>query len=61
MAKAEIIGPQATSKGFRHGFGISMAQTGMPLTVLNASSTTTEIYLQFAGTEKRNMVMKGWQ
>lgn len=66
MAKSEIIGPQATSKGFRHGFGIAMAQTGMPLTVLkdllgHNSTITTEIYLAFAGEEKRNLVMKGWQ
>lgn len=66
MAKAEITGPQATSKGFRHGFGIAMAQTGMPLTVLkdllgHNSTITTEIYFQFVGAEKRNMVMKGWQ
>ncbi|WP_246540720.1 tyrosine-type recombinase/integrase [sulfur-oxidizing endosymbiont of Gigantopelta aegis] len=66
MEKAEITGPQATPKGFRHGFGIAMAQTGMPLTILkdllgHASTSTTEIYLQFAGKEKREMVMKGWE
>lgn len=65
MKNAGIVGPQATPKGFRHGFGIAMAQTGMPLTILkdllgHASTSTTEIYLQFAGEEKRKMVMKGW-
>jgi integrase len=66
LDRAGIKGPQASPKGFRHSFGIAMAQTGMPLTVLkellrHASTSTTEVYLNFVGDEKRTLVMKGWQ
>lgn len=66
LDKAGIEGEQAKPKGFRHGFGIAMAQTGMPLTVLkellgHADVSTTEIYLQFVDEEKRSLVMKAWE
>lgn len=66
LDNASIKGSQATPKGFRHGFGIAMAQSGMPLTELkkllgHASTDTVEIYLAFQGEERRELVMKGWQ
>ncbi len=66
LDNANIKGSQATPKGFRHGFGIAMAQSGMPLTELkkllgHGSTDTVEIYLAFQGEERRELVMKGWQ
>lgn len=66
LDNADIKGSQATPKGFRHGFGIAMAQSGIPLTVLkkllgHSSTDTVEIYLAFQGEERRKLVMKAWQ
>jgi integrase len=65
MARADIGGPQATSKGLRHGFGIAMLASAkpVPLNILrdlmgHADTKTTEIYLQAIGIEKREMVMQ---
>lgn len=67
MARAGIEGPQATSKGLRHGFGIAMLAglKPIPLNILrdlmgHADTKTTEIYLQAIGIEKRSMVMQAW-
>jgi len=65
LENASIKGSQATPKGFRHSFGIAMAQSGMPLTELkkllgHGSTDTIEIYLAFQGEERRELVMKGW-
>lgn len=65
MARAGVTGPQATAKGFRHGFGIHMVMKGVPLTVIrdimgHSSIQTTEIYLRAVGEEKRTMVMQAW-
>ena len=65
LNRAGVAGSQATPKGFRHGFGIAMAQAGMPLTELknlmgHASTETTEIYLQFCGEDKRQLVLSAW-
>lgn len=66
MARANINGPQATTKGLRHGFGIAMIEGGAPLTLVrdlmgHSDIKTTEIYLRVVGPEKRNLVMKAWQ
>ena len=66
LKRAGVSGSQATPKGFRHGFGIAMAQAGMPLTELktlmgHASTETTEIYLQFCGQDKRQLVLNAWE
>jgi len=67
MARAGIEGPQATSKGLRHGFGIAMlaGSKPLPLNILrdlmgHADTKTTEVYLQAIGMEKRSMVMQAW-
>ena len=64
MNRAEISDSQATPKGLRHGFGIAMA-THMPLNVLSqamghSSTKTTEIYLQFVDSEKRELFVNAW-
>ena len=65
MEHAEIFGPQATGKGLRHGFGINMIQSRVPITVVrdlmgHSDTKTTEIYLQAIGEERRSMVMQAW-
>ena len=65
MKRANITGPQATPKGLRHGFGIAMAPH-MPLNVLrdimgHTATKTTEIYLQYVGDEKRELVLNAWE
>lgn len=67
MDRAGIEGPQATAKGLRHGFAIAMLAAKKPvaLNVLrdllgHTSTTTTEIYLQAIGQERRKMVMSAW-
>lgn len=66
MKRAGIEGKQATTKGFRHGFGIAMLQAGVPLHIVSdllghADTKTTEIYLQAIGEERRGLVMKAWE
>lgn len=67
MDDAGIAGPQATTKGLRHGFGIAMlsGERPLPLNVLrdllgHTDTKTTEIYLQAVGYEKRALVMQAW-
>lgn len=65
MQRASIEGPQATAKGLRHGFGIHMIQSSVPITVVrdlmgHTDTKTTEIYLQAVGEEQRAMVMQAW-
>ena len=68
MSRAEINGKQATAKGLRHGFGIAMLSGAKPapLNIVrdllgHADTSTTEIYLQAIGQEKRKMVMDAWE
>lgn len=65
MDRAGIAGPQATAKGFRHGFGVHMVMRGVPLTVIqdimgHSSIRTTEIYLLALGVQKQTMVLQAW-
>lgn len=67
MNNAGIEGPQATTKGLRHGFGIAMlsGERPLPLNVLrdllgHTDTKTTEIYLQAIGYERRHLVMQAW-
>ncbi len=66
MDRAGIIGPQATSKGLRHGYGVAMAAKKLPITLIrdllgHADTKTTEIYMQIVGDEKRDLVMSVWE
>jgi integrase/recombinase XerD len=68
MERAGIEGAQATGKGLRHAFGVAMltGKTPMPLHLLaqvmgHSSSSTTEIYTQLVGVERRQVVMNAWK
>ena len=65
MDIAKIEGPQATPKGFRHGFGVAMVMGGMDLYTLqrilgHERPETTAIYLQVKGAEAHELQMQYW-
>ena len=65
MARAGIEGPQATTKGMRHGVGVALAQAKTPATAIrdilgHADTKTTEIYTKAVGEELRNFVQETW-
>ena len=67
MDRAGIVGPQATGKGLRHGFGVALvtANPPVPLHVISqlmghGDSKTTEIYLQVLSEERHSLVMNAW-
>jgi site-specific recombinase XerD len=66
LDQAGIEGPQATAKGFRHGFGVAMIMGGMDLYTLqhimgHERPETTAIYLQVRGQEAHELQMQYWQ
>src|SRR5215210_4511307 len=66
MKAAKIAGPHATPKGLRHGFGIKAISCGVPLNTLqqlfgHAQLSTTSIYADAMGPEKRLLVQRMWQ
>ena len=65
MKAARINGPHATPKGLRHGFGIKAITSGVPLNTLqqllgHAQLSTTSIYADAMGPEKRQLVERMW-
>lgn len=65
MKSARIKGPHATPKGLRHGFGIKAVTSGVPLNTLqqllgHAQLSTTSIYADAMGPEKRQLVERMW-
>jgi integrase len=65
MAAAEISGPQASPKGFRHAFAVGALQAGVPINLVrrwlgHARISTTEIYADAIGPEERAMAGKLW-
>jgi integrase len=65
MKAARIKGPHATPKGLRHGFGIKAVTSGVPLNTLqqllgHAQLSTTSIYADAMGPEKRQLVERMW-
>lgn len=65
MEAAKISGTHATPKGLRHGFGIKAVTSGVPLNTLqqllgHAQLSTTSIYADAMGPEKRQLVEKMW-
>ncbi len=65
MTRAEIIGPQATPKGLRHGFGMKCAELKIPLNMIqkwmgHSQMETTAIYLNAMGDEERDMASGLW-
>lgn len=66
MEEAEISGRQATPKGLRHGFGVSVLQSGVPINLLkkwlgHSRLTTTEIYADAVGAEEQAIANRFWQ
>jgi integrase/recombinase XerD len=65
MKAAKVAGPHATPKGLRHGFGIKAVTCGVPLNTLqqlfgHAQLSTTSIYADAMGPEKRHLVERMW-
>jgi len=65
MERAKIKGKMATAKGLRHGFAIAllMGEKPAPIHIVaqvlgHSDVSTTEIYLQAVGTEKRTLVLQ---
>ena len=66
MAAANVIGPHATPKGLRHGFGVKAAsRTRNPRMVQkwlgHRSIETTMIYMDAVGAEERDLAASMWQ
>jgi integrase/recombinase XerD len=66
MKAANIVGPHASPKGLRHGFGIKAVSCGVPLNTLqqlfgHAQLSTTSIYADAMGPEKRQLVERMWR
>lgn len=66
MVRAGIaVGPHATPKGLRHGFGLHAVRCGIPINLVqrwlgHASMNTTAIYLQAMGPEERDIAARMW-
>ena len=66
MEEAAISGRQATPKGLRHGFGVSVLQSGVPINLLkkwlgHSRLTTTEIYADAVGAEEQAIANRFWR
>ena len=65
MIEAEIMGPQATAKGLRHGYGIHAVRSGVQLHMLqkwmgHANMVTTAIYANAIGDEELEIADRMW-
>ena len=65
MAKANVVGPHASPRGLRHGFGVHAIQSGVPLNLIqkwlgHANIKTTAIYTDAVGPEERAMAERMW-
>ncbi len=65
MHDANIQGPQASSKGLRHAFGIAAVESGVPLPIIasvlgHAHITTTAIYTTAVGIEAKTFISRTW-
>jgi integrase/recombinase XerD len=65
MRRAQIIGPQACGRGFRHAFGVLSLQAGVPLNLVqrwlgHARMSTTAIYADAIGPEEAAFARKFW-
>lgn len=68
MHEAEIDTklPHATCKGLRHGFGIQAACKGVPINIIQKllghnKISTTALYMDAVGEEKRQLVSRMWK
>ena len=58
-------GPQVSSKGLRHCFGVHAISSGVPLNKLSqwlghAQLSTTAIYADAVGAEEKNIAARMW-
>lgn len=65
MRAAQIYGPQATSRGLRHGFAVAAIQNDIPLNIVqkwlgHAYLSTTAIYANAVGEEERAFAKRIW-
>lgn len=66
MEEAGISGRQAMPKGLRHGFGVGVIQSGVPINLLkkwlgHSRLTTTEIYADAVGAEEQEIANRFWR
>jgi integrase/recombinase XerD len=66
MQVAGLEGPQASSKGLRHGFGVAAVTAGIPLNPVqkwlgHAQLTTTAIYADAVGAEEKDIARRMWR
>lgn len=66
MKEAGVSGRQATPKGLRHGFGVAVLQSGVPINLLkkwlgHSRLSTTEIYADAVGAEEQAIANRFWQ
>jgi len=66
MDEAKIFGRQATPKGLRHGFGVAVLQSGVPINLLkkwlgHSRLETTEIYADAVGAEEQAIANRFWE
>lgn len=65
MSISAIVGPMATCRGLRHGFGIRAAANSVPPSLIarwlgHSSTSTTAIYLEAVGEEERAFASRMW-
>ena len=65
MQLANVVGPHATPRGLRHGFGVHAIQSGVPLDMVqrwlgHANIATTAIYTSAVGPEERALAERMW-
>ncbi|MDP2619165.1 MAG: site-specific integrase [Hyphomicrobiales bacterium] len=65
LNRAGLAGPQASPKGFRHGFGVQAVAAGIPLNLVqkwlgHAQLSTTAIYADAVGDEEHQIMEKMW-
>lgn len=66
MGDASIAGRQAMPKGLRHGFGVSVLQSGVPINLLkrwlgHSRLSATEIYADAVGAEEQAIADRFWR
>lgn len=65
MAQTGIVGPQASPKGFRHGFGCHAIECGLPESLVgrllgHSSPKSTRVYTFVLGPEERELAKRMW-
>lgn len=66
LDEAKISGRHAMPKGLRHGFGVAVLQSGVPINLLkkwlgHSRLSTTEIYADAVGAEEQAIATRFWE